>query len=63
MDFIDRLLALSEQTGWEPIDIYFFHIFLAVFLFDLIPWFLPYVLRKVCRLFRWLRSRRKKAAD
>ena len=60
MDFINKLLALSEQIGWEPIDIYFAHIFMAIFLWEFIPWFLAWVIQGVVRFVRWLRSRRKK---
>lgn len=59
MDFIDRLLALSEKIGWEPIDIYFTQIFLAVFLSHFVPWFLFYALRGMRWVFRWFRSRKK----
>ena len=56
MDFIDRLLALSEEIGWEPIDIYFTQIFLAVFLSHFVLCLLFYVLRGMRWFFRWLRS-------
>lgn len=59
MDFIDRLLALSRQIGWDPIDIYFLHIFFAVVLSHLVPLLLYYSFRGIRFLFRWLRSHRK----
>ena len=59
MDFIDRLLALSEKTGWLPIDIFFFCIFFAVFLSHFVPWCLFYIFRGAFRLVRWFRSRRE----
>lgn len=63
MDFVDSLLALSDEIGWEPVDIFFFCIFFSIFLWEFIPWFLSWVIRGVVLLFRWLRSRWRKAAD
>ena len=59
MDFIDRLLALSRQIGWDPIDIYFSHILFAVILSHLLPLLLYYIFRGIRFLFRQLRSRKK----
>lgn len=63
MEFIDSLLSLSEQIGWEPIDIFFFCIVFSIFLWEFISLLLFWGVRRVVCLVRWLRSRRKKSAD
>lgn len=60
MEFIDSLLALSEQTGWGPINIYFFSVVFSIFLWEFIPWSFSWVVRGVVCFVRWLRFRRKK---
>ena len=63
MEFIDSLLVLSEQTGWEPIDIYFFSMLLSIFLWEFVPWFLSWIVRGFIFFVRWLRSHRKQGTD
>lgn len=63
MEFIDSLLELSEEIGWEPVQIFFFCAWFPVFLWEFIPWSLSWILKGLACFFRWLRFRKKKAAD
>lgn len=66
MYFIDNLITLFEQLGYQPGGAYFFGIVVVLYGLELLQWagcivFILYCLFQ--QLARWLRSRREKAVD
>lgn len=63
MYFIDGFIALADRLGMVPDDVLMLSFFVFVFYIELLSWGFAVLYRLLGRLFRWLRSRRKKDAD
>lgn len=67
MYFIDGFVALADRLGMVPDDVLVLSFLLFASYAELLSWFLVIIYRILRwlfrRLFRWLRSRRKKLAD
>ena len=63
MSFIEGSIALADRLGMTPDDVYILFLFCLIFWCELGGFMLLMAYRLICRLFRWFRSRRKKAAD
>ena len=63
MYFIDGFIALADRLGMVPDDVLILSFFAFGFYLEFLSWVFAILYRLFRWLFRWLCSRRKKAAD